>query len=785
MEESSFIVNKDFKPQVLNLVFKRFWFAIPLCLFFFGLGAFLYLRYTQPVYLSSAVVQLSGKDQSSEILGVHAPTDKKEIGKIMELLKSPLLFERTAKALKMPVSYFSKGKILSDEKHRSSAYEVLVGRVLDSSILDQPIFVEFHQDAFYLRMNGEKNKRIKIPTNGNLETSKISLSFVVLNYNSFLTELKENKVYFTINSINKLAQRLLSGFSTEVHNSEAKSIQLAYVDKNPVFCKEVLSQHIREFFIYEKQREIESNQNVLSFIDEQLDSVKAVLKESQENVLAFHRSTKRADLTDDLSFVNSKNADLNDQIFSLEMDKSFLNAIELKLLSDLKNINFFQLLGDLVGKSYQSSLQKHIEDLNALLDNRETLSQSVTKENNVFKRNEELILEKKQSILTAIKTIKERTDLNIYLLRQKTFVLRESMLNIPEKNIELEQLDETQASNKAYHSLLMDKKSSFTISLAGYVSKNLILQQPTLNTSPLSPNKNIIYAIGLVLGFFFGLAYILLKYVSHDQVNSESDIRSIIPNVSFIGSIPKIDSDSVYSQLVVHEKPKSSISEAFRGIRSNLNFINPDAKVFAVSSSISGEGKTFVGLNFAGIKAMTGKKTVLIDLDLRKPKVHLGLNCANDKGMSTLLSSQHKLEECIQQSPIENMDFISAGPIPPNPSELILSNKMTAILEELKTLYDIIVIDNPPIGIVTDGMSLFSKADCSIYVFKVGYSKHTFAYRVKELHESNNINGLTVLLNGVERKKSGYGYGYGYGGYYEDEPQAKWYHKLMFWRKHD
>lgn len=785
MEQTGFIVNKSFNPPLLKLVFKRFWFALPLFLLIFGLGAYLYLRYTQPIYLSSAIIQHSSKDQSSEILGIKSPAVKNDISKIMELLQSQLLFERTAAALEIPISYYSKGKILTEEKHQAALYEVAILNTKDSSVLDLPIFVELEKDGFYLvwSLKNLEEKRIKIPETGIIKTPQVSLSFIIKHHGLLVDELKENRIYFILNSTNKLAKRLRAGFSTELHNSSAKSIQLIYKDKNPAFCQAVLKEHIKAFFKYEKEREIESHQNILNFIRQQLDSVNVVLSSSRDSIMAFHRATKRADLTDDLGFVNKKNADLNDLIFTLEMDMVYLKSIEKKLRSDITNLDLYRILGDLVGKSYQSSLQQHIEDLNILVDNREGLSRSVTKENYVFRRNEELIIEKKQSILTTIENIQERTDLNLYLLRQKTYELRENMLNIPEENIALNQIEETRALDQKYYSLLMDKKSSFTISMAGYVSPNLIIQTPTLNDKPLSPNKNLVYSIGLFLGFFFGLTFVLIKYVSHDQVNGESDIRAIIPNVSFIGNIPQIKAKHIYSQLVVHEKPKSSISEAFRGIRSNLNFINPDAKVFAISSSISGEGKTFVGLNFAGIKAMTGKKTLLIDLDLRKPKVHLGLNCSNDKGMSTLLSQQHTLEDCIQQSPIPNMEFISAGPIPPNPSELILSEMMAAILEDLKARYDVIVIDNPPIGVVTDGMSVFSKADCSIYVFKVGYSKHTFAYRVKELYESNKIKGLTILLNGVERNNTGYGYGYGYGGYYEDEPQDKWFHKLFFWKK--
>jgi tyrosine-protein kinase Etk/Wzc len=336
--------------------------------------------------------------------------------------------------------------------------------------------------------------------------------------------------------------------------------------------------------------------------------------------------------------------------------------------------------------------------------------------------------------------------------------------------------------NEKYFMLLMDKKSSYAISTAGYTSKNVVLQEASLAVQPIYPMGKLIYIIALAIGLFFSIGILALKYVTHDEINTESDIEDIITNVSFLGNIPLTKNPNPFSQLVVHERPKSAITEAFRGIRSNLNFINPDARIYAVSSSISGEGKTFICLNFAGIKAMAGKKTILLDLDLRKPKIHIGLNSSNDKGMSTLLSRQHTLEDCIQKSPIENLDFIPAGPNPPNPSELILSENMDNTIEKLKEFYDIIVIDNPPIGIVTDGMKIFSKADCSIYVFKAGYSKQTFAYRVRSLYESKKIKSLNVLLNG-SRTLGAYGYGYGYGGYYEDDKKKPWYSKLLFWKK--
>jgi capsular exopolysaccharide synthesis family protein len=250
-----------------------------------------------------------------------------------------------------------------------------------------------------------------------------------------------------------------------------------------------------------------------------------------------------------------------------------------------------------------------------------------------------------------------------------------------------------------------------------------------------------------------------------------------------------------YSQLVVSEAPKSMLAEAMRNLRTNLSYINPDYRTIAISSSISGEGKTFVALNLGAIIAMSGKKTILLDLDLRKPKIHLGFDVSNDDGMSSLIVGQSKLEKCIKKSRLDNFDFITAGPIPPNPSELLLSQNFKNIIAELKKVYDVVIIDNPPVGLVSDGVKNLTDADIPIYVFKSHYSKRNFAYRIKELFEMQRLKNLNVILNGVHVGRGsvygyGSGYGYGYGdenGYIQDDlgkfnegrTDVKWYKKIF------
>jgi len=280
-----------------------------------------------------------------------------------------------------------------------------------------------------------------------------------------------------------------------------------------------------------------------------------------------------------------------------------------------------------------------------------------------------------------------------------------------------------------------------------------------------------------MFGLIIGFGVMVLKYLMFNEINMIEDLENLLPNqATILGGVPLFKYNMEYSQVIVSEAPKSMMAEAMRKIRTNLSYINPNYQTIAISSSISGEGKTFVALNLGGIIAMSGKKTVILDLDMRKPKVHLGFDAENIIGMSSLIVGQCSLEECIQHSNVEGFDFITAGPIPPNPSELLLSQGYQNIIKELKNIYDVIIIDNPPIGLVSDGIRNLTEADIPIYIFKSHYSKRNFADRVNELFEMKQLTQLNVILNGISAAKGsvyGYGYGYGYGYMEEDSKKFK------------
>jgi capsular exopolysaccharide synthesis family protein len=265
---------------------------------------------------------------------------------------------------------------------------------------------------------------------------------------------------------------------------------------------------------------------------------------------------------------------------------------------------------------------------------------------------------------------------------------------------------------------------------------------------------------GLIASFVIVVFFVGFLYVINNKVTNISELEKL-SDVPVLGVVPA----SLYSTetgLHVVDHPKSMVSEAIRTLRTNLDFftVNNEKKVIAVSSTVSGEGKSFIAMNLGGVIALSKKRVILLDLDMRKAKNNLATD-DNTKGISTILIRKNKWQECILKTPLDNFDFIPSGPHPPNPSELLLNGEFTGILDELKQHYDFIILDTPPVGLVTDGIMAMRRADISIYVFRANYSKKEFLQNFRRIVTINKFSNITMLLNALPStggRSRGYGY---------------------------
>ncbi|MDC3305585.1 polysaccharide biosynthesis tyrosine autokinase, partial [Flavobacteriales bacterium] len=323
---------------------------------------------------------------------------------------------------------------------------------------------------------------------------------------------------------------------------------------------------------------------------------------------------------------------------------------------------------------------------------------------------------------------------------------------------------------------LQQKRYEASLAKAGTESDHKVIDLARLDSDiPITPRKNLSYFIALLFGLILPITFISLRDFFSDTIKSKTDLinSTNIPILGLIGH-----SDNALS-LVVPNSSKSIISESFRSLRTNIQYLaaNKEKKVITVTSSVGGEGKTFTTMNLAAIFALSGHKTILIGGDLRKPKLHEDFKLDATKGLSNYLISKSNLEEIIEKTEIESLHVISSGPTPPNPAELLDSPKMKNLIKDLNKVYDYVIIDTPPIGLVTDGVILMQHADVNLYVVRHNYSRTKALSVVNNLYNQEQVKNVHIIINDFKHSASGYGYGYGYGygtsgyGYYENEQE--------------
>lgn len=790
----SIILNKEFNPIIFKNVLRKHWYK-PLILLFIGLiTSYIYLRYTKQTFESSSTIQVVEEDRVKDVLGEQGISQQStDISKEVELLRSDVLFSQMLKKLNLNISIFSEGQLLTQDLYGFSPFTIIAYELKDSSLCGSKINLSIDNNKLKLsyQLQGKKYDVF-----GDFNQKINNKHFEIVIRTTDITGAKEaienNKIHFNFNNQSALLNQMKSGLTINPLDPNAKTIQISYAHNNPKICLNVVQNLMDVYLNYDKRNKQSKTDLTINFIDQQLDSLSRILKNSKDSLSDFQRNERLPNVENVEAQLSNNINELTNRLLEINEEISTLAMVNNKISVDPNRLEIYRLIPEMVGKkSFEGTILRQIEDLNKLLETQEDLLRDVTQENKQNKVINERISNRTISIKKSLKIIDDRLKNDRAMVQAKINEIEGKYYGLPEKKMEFDRLKYMEELNNRYFSLFTEKKIEYELSNAGYSSSNRILNEATLPIVALYPKSNFIYFFCCLIGFLTGLGFIFFKYLSYNDITSVQDLQTLLPaQANILGSVPIYRKKLKYSEIVVNESSKSRLAEAIRNIRANMSFINKDSKVIAVSSSISGEGKTFVILNLAGLIAASGKKTLVIDLDLRKPKVHHGFRAKNDNGMSNYISGLASFEEVINHSSITNLDFITAGLIPPNPSELIQSESFQVILSSLKEKYDVILIDNPPVGIVSDGIHILAQADIPIYVFKANYSKRIFAERVDELFKVQKLKSLNIILNGVESHHSIYGYGYQYGyqygysnsGYYSDDKSEfflyKWIKKM-------
>ncbi len=732
----------------------------------FVIGAFVFIYFSTPQYKTNGTLEVSSNSpatsnndllmQAMELYG--GPND---IDTEAAIIKSRMMVEKTLDKVNFTKRFFIKKNLKSVEvlpQDFPFSVKVLKGENIEFII--QPLNnYEFKLIAKFF-YNGEKKE---------VETTS---KFNKLIKNEYFEIEVDKKEAFDLDTIYKVqilnksdvANSIIQKLNVAPLSPKASILNIEFKDNIPIRAAEFVNTLMSVYINQSIKLKTKQADQTLEFIDSQLKVISKKLAESELALEEFKKEHKVVDLNLEAQSLMQKLNDLQTQLNQILLQENLIKFIEHKILSSkTTSLVSADILDDQVLANMISKLQQ------LLLKKQDLLIEYTPKYPEVIKVNEQIRTLKKM-ILNRIKNIKSALETKRKTLEKmfnKYSVLLESLPQNERKLIDLTR--EYQVNEKIY-SYLLEKRAATALAKSSIISNNRIIDTALVPQEPFKPKKALIIIISLILGLIVGIIIAFLKEFLSTKIKSVEDIEKLT-DIPIIGGVPhRKDKKRI---LRVIDNPKSSFSEAFRVIRTNIKFLSPtDSHVISVTSTVAGEGKTTISSNLAGIFSLANKKTIIVNLDMRKPTLHKVFDIQNDVGLSNVLVGENKIEEVIHKTKYNNLYVIPSGPTPPNPGELLQSENMHKVIEYLKDNFEIVIFDTPPIGLVVDAIDILLRCNVNLYVVRVNYSKKEFLKTANDLKYNKGVKGLGIVVNDIKMKKGGYGGygGYGYGGYgYYDE----------------
>ena len=742
---------------------KKYKYSIILITLLTTAIAFLYAYYKPNIYKATATLEVSAKksslSSSKDILSAALSQGVEDIDTEIEIIKSRFVTQMALKSVDFKNHYYGIKHFKKIELYKNSPIKVDLKRGYDIEFKIIPT----SSNKFILKVDKIKDD------NGTKWSFYRELEFGKWVKDKHF-ELKVNKVgkftykeyRFIANNPTYLADDIRKKLIVSPTSKKSAVISISYEDNVAKRAKEYVNAVTKAYLKQSIERKTQEATKKLDFIDKQLAEITKSLQNSAINLEKFKEESTTVSLSSKAELIAQRLAQLQAQLADISLKKDVVQTLfnQVKSGKGLESISIVGMGSD------GSSLVDMVKQLQDAIIKRKILLQDFTsahpevvKVNNTIKQLKKSIYKTLLSMLKIMKT-KEA------LLKKSIAKEKKLIETLPKKERILADLKREFLLNEKIYSYLLEKRSEVEIIKASTISKNRILDSALMPRKPIKPKRKLIIIIGVILGLILGIIIAILRSYLNDKIESKEEVQKVT-NVPIVATIPHISQNT--NDLVVLKSPKSVIAESFRAFRTNIQFMAKQKKnyIIALTSTISGEGKTTVAVNLAAIISLTEKRVIVINVDMRKPTLHEKFNLSNTKGMSTLLTGKHNLNEVIQNSGYENLDVIVSGPIPPNPSELIESNEFKTTLTNLKKMYDVVILDTPPIGLVTDARIILDISDISLYILRENYSKKEFIDNINRLKEEG-IKGLGIVYNDIKVSKKGYGYGYSDGyGYYK------------------
>ena len=781
-EESAF----SFQSILAMLILNWQWFL--LSMFIFVCGALLYLRYTDPTYSVSARMLI--KDDDSYRSRSRQALDRMENFGFMtssagilnetEILKSRVLVRQAVKDLKLYTEYFTEGRVKKSFVYGTQPITVDMDPVhldsLDKELLNAVYSISMHmtKDGDSYIVDGQLVKSGKVDTTFAYKIRKlpavINTEYGVLTFtkNSRGGEFADgSNWYITIKQPMLVATSFLARMSVQPTTKQTDIALISIKDRDVKRGIDFLTQLTQ---CYNSQANADKNEIALrteEFINDRIQKINAELGSTEGELEAFKRRNAVVDLNVDASQsvhmssqYSSRLSEANSQIQMLDYLREFVN--------NPKNRN--QIIPSNVGLTDGASVAL-IKDYNQAVQDRNRMLEAVSEMAPQVQTLNNTINSLQSSIQTALLQARRSADIARQGIESEYAKYQGRISSAPVQERVLTQIGRQQDVKSGLYLMLLQKREENSISLAATADKGWLIDEP-LFEGKVAPKSAIIMLAAVVIGALLPFAILFLINFFRYKIEGHEDLARLT-SLPIIADVA-VASDAVKTSagIVVHENKNSQIDEIFRSLRTNIQFmLKEDEKVILFTSGSSGEGKTFNAANLAVSFALLGKKVILCGLDIRKPALGR-LFGVNDKkeGITTLLTKGEVTAEALNNEIISsgvnaNLDLLLAGPVPPNPTELLARDAFVQVMTLLKERYDYIILDTAPVGLVTDTLQIGRVADVSVYVVRADYTQKSSIGLLNNLADEGKMPNACIVLNGVDMSKRKYGYYYGYGRY--------------------
>ena len=786
----------NFKKYLYLILSRWYWFVISFVIA--GTVVYLINRYSDEVYeVSSSIIisdeasSMTGVDNIIQQLGLYRRQRRKDIANEMEILKSYQLTYRTMKELDFDVSVIAVGRrgIKEMELYKSGPFIVNID-TLTGFPTGTPVYITLLSNKEYLvEIADHEGYKKKMLFGEQFHEFGYNFSLQLRNPSQFQYDPEaSNKYYFIKNDINSLTNKYRNKLKLNQRDEKGSVIVLS--TSGPVPEKEVDFQNkfLEVYIEMELEEKNQIAENTIKFIEQQLKGISDSLAVDETKLQNFRVNNNVIDLSKEGTRLFEKYGEIQNDKVEIMVQINYLDFILNYIKTHPDDEDFVLPVSTFVDNA---NLTAMIQKLNDLYMQKRMAGFTAKQINPVYAKIDQEIADAKKLILEMTQSSKALAEQQLQETNTRLAEVNSKILKLPEKERALLKIERRFNLNDNLYTFLLEKRAEAGIAKASNVSSNSILDKARVqNAQLIAPKKKMNRLIGLFMGFAFPLGIIILLEMLNNKIVDKDDIvsKTRVPLISVVGH------NYGKTEIPVFEQPKSSLAESFRSLRTNLDYFisHEHEKVVSITSAVSGEGKSFVAINLATILAMAGKKVLLIGLDLRKPKIHRVFNISNETGISNYLIHKASSNEILYETNIDNLTIIPSGPVPPNPAELLETDTMSKLMKKLKSSFDMVIVDTPPVGIVTDALLINKYSDATIFVVRQNYSKKEVLNLVDELYHKHTMSSLGILVNDLKQTKGygsgyhfGYGYGYGYASQYkhsyytDDFEHTGWWSKMM------